>query len=125
MSKGEIILNDSLEGFTASSGIRNVAPRTAVGITAPGRLIWLTADGRQKNSVGLSLWELAALMKEIGVVEAINLDGGGSTTMVLDGQIVNSPSDAGGLRSVSTALLLYKPTQRTSPWSSMGRIGGP
>lgn len=108
VSKGEIILNDTLEGFTANSGIRGIAPRTAVGITAPGRIILLTADGRQKNSVGLSLWELAALLKEIGVYEAINLDGGGSTTMVANGRIINSPSDSGGPRQVSTALLLYK-----------------
>lgn len=108
VSKGEIILNDKAEGFTANSGIRGVAPRTAIGITAPGRLILLTADGRQKNSVGLTLWELAALLKEIGVYEAINLDGGGSTTMVVNNKILNSPSDSGNPRKVSTALLLYK-----------------
>jgi exopolysaccharide biosynthesis protein len=125
VSKGEIILNDLAEGFSASSGIRSVAPRTAIGITAPGRLIWLTADGRQKNSVGLGLWELAALLKEIGVVEAVNFDGGGSTTLVVDGKMANSPSDSSGPRSVSTALLLYKPGQQNSKLSSVGNWGGP
>ncbi|MDX1919307.1 MAG: phosphodiester glycosidase family protein, partial [Candidatus Caenarcaniphilales bacterium] len=125
LSKGEIIINTEIEGFSAKSGIGSVAPRTAIGMTAPGRLIWLVADGRQKNSVGLSLWELAALMKEIGVVEAINMDGGGSTTMVLNGEIVNSPSDP-SLRSVSTALLLYKPSFGNSPWqNSVYDDGGP
>ncbi len=122
VSRGEVVLNDTAEGFSAKSGIRGVAPRTAIGITAPGRLIMLTADGRQKDSVGLSLWELAALLKEIGVVEAINFDGGGSTTLVMDGKIINNPSDAGGQRSVSTSLLVFKPNQRTSPWSY---VGGP
>ncbi|MFN5539435.1 MAG: phosphodiester glycosidase family protein [Candidatus Melainabacteria bacterium] len=110
LSKGEIVLDESAEGFTAASGLGSSAPRTAVGITAVGRLIWVTADGRSKNSVGLSLNELAHLLKDIGVVEAMNLDGGGSTTMVLDGKIINSPSDSGGPRRVSNALLLYKPT---------------
>lgn len=125
LSKGEIIINTELEGFSSKSGIGSVAPRTAIGMTAPGRLIWLVADGRQKNSVGLSLWELAALMKEIGVVEAINMDGGGSTTMVLNGGIVNSPSDP-SLRSVSTALLLYKSSFGNSSWkNSVYDDGGP
>jgi exopolysaccharide biosynthesis protein len=108
ISRGEVVLNEKIEGFTSRSGIGGVAPRTAVGMTAPGRFIWLTADGRQKDSVGLSLWELSALLKEIGVIEAINLDGGGSTTLVLNNQIINSPSDSGGARKVSTALVLYK-----------------
>ena len=106
LSKGQIIMNDKLEGFTQSSGVLGVAPRTALGVTKQGRLIFLTADGRQANSVGLTLWELATLMKEIGAYEALNLDGGGSTTMVAENQILNHPS--GTLRKVSTALLLYK-----------------
>jgi len=128
ISKGEIILNDAEEGFTAKSGIRNVAPRTAIGMTSPGRLIFLTADGRRNDSVGLTLWELSALLKEIGVSEGINMDGGGSTTMVLNGQIVNNPSDSSGARSVSTALLLYKSNPHQSPWKSASipaGLGGP
>ncbi|HEY9885727.1 MAG TPA: phosphodiester glycosidase family protein [Vampirovibrionales bacterium] len=109
ISKGQIVLNEELEHFTNSSGVLKVAPRTAIGITKPGNLIWLTADGRQKDSVGLDLYELASLMKEIGIYEAMNLDGGGSTSMILDGEIVNSPS-GGSLRSVSTALVLLSPS---------------
>lgn len=124
--KGHIIIDEVREGFTSSSGVLLAAPRTAIGMTKPGRLIWLTADGRQKNSVGMNLHELASLMKDIGVVEAINMDGGGSTTMVLDGSIVNSPSGR-GLRAVSTALLLFKPGHKeSSPWSnSVFGLGGP
>ncbi|MDJ0624864.1 MAG: phosphodiester glycosidase family protein [Candidatus Caenarcaniphilales bacterium] len=126
LRKGQIIIDEVREGFTKRSGINKTAPRTAIGMTKPGRLIWLTADGRQKDSVGMNLQELASLMKEIGVVEAINMDGGGSTTMVLEGSVVNSPSERSGLRSVSTALLLFEPGHKASPWEgSIHGLGGP
>ena len=65
-------------------------------------------DGRQPaKSVGMTIAELAALMLEFGCVEAINLDGGGSTTMVVEGKVVNTPSDAAGERPVSDALLVF------------------
>ena len=82
-------------------------PRTAAGIAKDGRIVLVTVDGRQPAlSVGMSIAELAALMLELGCGEAINLDGGGSTTMVAGGKIVNSPSDAAGERPVSDALLV-------------------
>jgi len=106
---GRIILNEVSEGFSKRSGIGGAAPRTAVGVTSSSnRLIFLTADGRQKSSVGMTLWELASLLKEIGVREAINLDGGGSTTMLVKGRVVNHPSDRTGMRRVSTGLLLFR-----------------
>ena len=55
----------------------------------------------------MAIAELEALMVEFGSVEAINLDGGGSTTMVIKGRVVNSPSDAAGERPVSDALLIF------------------
>ena len=83
-------------------------PRTAVGVRADGRLILVTVDGRQPLiSVGMAIAELEALMIEFGSVEAINLDGGGSTTMVVRGRVVNSPSDASGERPVNDALLVF------------------
>jgi hypothetical protein len=82
-------------------------PRTAAGILKDGRIALVTVDGRQPTlSVGLSIPELAALMLELGCADAINLDGGGSTTMVAGGRIVNAPSDAAGERPVSDALLV-------------------
>ena len=83
-------------------------PRTAAGIRADGGLVLVTVDGRQPvRSVGMSIAELEALMIEFGSVEAINLDGGGSTTMVVRGKVVNSPSDVAGERPVSDALLVF------------------
>ena len=55
-------------------------------------------DGRQISSSGMNLYELADLMVQIGVYQGINLDGGGSTTMVIRNEVVNSPSDASGER---------------------------
>jgi len=83
-------------------------PRTAAGWREDGRLILVTVDGRQpQKSVGMTIEELANLMFEFGCHEAINLDGGGSTTMVINNKIVNSPSDQTGERPVSDALLIY------------------
>jgi phosphodiester glycosidase len=82
-------------------------PRTLIG-DAPDGTIWLvTVDGRQpKLSVGMTLEELRTLAHRLGLVNALNLDGGGSTTMWVRGAVVNSPSDAAGPRKVSDALLV-------------------
>ena len=82
-------------------------PRTMIGDAADGT-IWLVAvDGRQPSlSVGMTLEELRALAHRLSLVNALNLDGGGSTTMWVKGGVVNSPSDAAGPRKVSDALLV-------------------
>ncbi|MEU0796261.1 phosphodiester glycosidase family protein [Amycolatopsis sp. NPDC005961] len=82
-------------------------PRTMVGLDRQGRLLIVTADGRQPGfAEGLSLIEGAQLMARLGAVTAINLDGGGSTAMAIDGELVSSPSDATGERPVGDALLV-------------------
>lgn len=69
-------------------------PRTIIGWTAEGEALLVTVDGRQPGySEGMSLAEAADLMVELGAVEALNLDGGGSTTFVVRGSVVNLPSD--------------------------------
>jgi hypothetical protein len=82
-------------------------PRTLVGIDRRGYL-WLVAiDGRQPmHSVGMTFAELIALCDRLDLRDALNLDGGGSTTMVVKGEIVNRPSDAAGPRAVSDAILV-------------------
>jgi hypothetical protein len=91
------------EGFAAARH-----PRTAVGLRADGRILLVTVDGRQPElSVGMSIAELTALLLELGAVEALNMDGGGSTTMVVRGRVVNSPSDLTGERPVGDALLVF------------------
>jgi hypothetical protein len=83
-------------------------PRTALGLSKDGRTIYLvTIDGRQPRiSVGVSLDELAAYMVELGCWQAINLDGGGSTSMVVNDKVVNKPSDFRGPRIVANSLLV-------------------
>ncbi|MEU6661989.1 phosphodiester glycosidase family protein [Streptomyces sp. NPDC046821] len=81
-------------------------PRTLAGTDAAGRTVLVTADGRSTAALGLSIPESAAVARALGLRDAINLDGGGSTTMVTDGQVINSPSDAAGERPVGDALLI-------------------
>ena len=83
-------------------------PRTAIAKLKSGQILLLTVDGRQPGeSIGMSLNMLADLLIEFGALEAINLDGGGSTTMVIRNKLVNKPSDATGERPVSDAILVY------------------
>lgn len=87
-------------------------PRTAIAKLTSGQILLLTVDGRQPGvSVGMSLPGLAELLLEFGASEAINLDGGGSTTMVVKNKIVNRPSDQTGERPVSDAILIYSRAQ--------------
>ena len=79
-------------------------PRTIVGTTADGHVLFVTIDGRQPTSVGTTLRETAAVAQSLGMTDAVNLDGGGSTTMAVAGRVVNKPS-GGNERSVGDALI--------------------
>src|SRR5262249_13558144 len=82
-------------------------PRTLIGVDARGS-IWLAViDGRQPGySMGMTFADLERLCDRLELTDALNLDGGGSTTMVIDGLIVNKPSDATGPRPVGDAILV-------------------
>ncbi|MEG6523098.1 phosphodiester glycosidase family protein [Desulfotomaculum sp. 1211_IL3151] len=69
------------------------APRTAFGVNAQGKFLLVIVDGRQETSAGVTLEELAYLMVDLGVVQAVGLDGGGSSEMWVQGKIVNNPSE--------------------------------
>jgi hypothetical protein len=82
-------------------------PRTMIGAAADGAIWLVTVDGRQpQRSVGMTLVELRDFALRLGLVDALNLDGGGSTTMWVEGRVVNSPSDAAGERQVSDVLIV-------------------
>ena len=70
-------------------------PRTAIGIVDSNHYILVVSDGRTSESEGLSLYELAEVMKEYGATTAYNLDGGGSSTMYFNGNIINNPTTNG------------------------------
>jgi hypothetical protein len=103
LKNGEIQDLWQAEVFPSDISIK-AHPRTAVGWTAKQRLILFVCDGRQPGySAGLSTREVAQAMKDLGCVEALNLDGGGSTTFVVKDQVLNKPSD-GRERNVTSIL---------------------
>lgn len=81
-------------------------PRTFAGIDGQGRTVLVTVDGRQLGEMGLSLPEAADVARVLGLVQAVNLDGGGSTAMVVDGNLVTQPSDTTGERAVGDAVVV-------------------
>lgn len=104
VSNGKVVTNDNCGNYFCA---RN--PRTGIGYTATGRILLVTVDGRQSGwSVGMTLVEFAKEMIKVGAVRAMNLDGGGSTTMWVKskGGLVNRPSDWTGERAVSSAVLV-------------------
>ena len=92
VKNGEIYMTTLGEEF-GSDVAGGRAPRTALGITKDGKALLVVVDGRSRSSVGYTLLELARFMLEQGAVEAMNLDGGGSSQMIIGSQIVNAPSD--------------------------------
>jgi hypothetical protein len=95
------------EGFR--SDVIAIGPRTSVGVDKDGNYLLVVADGRRPlASVGLSLNEMGATMLSLGAVNALNLDGGGSSAMAINGKLVNRPSD-GYERQVSNVMMILKP----------------
>jgi hypothetical protein len=82
-------------------------PRSAVGFSKDSSTLYLIAvDGRRATDPGMTLVELARAMLRLGVYDGMNFDGGGSTAMVVEGKVVNRPSDASGERAVGSGLLV-------------------
>lgn len=92
------------EGLQRDLGGRH--PRTAIGVTRDNKVLMVTVDGRQDISKGITLYDLATMMRKMGAVNAINLDGGGSSDLAIRGAVINSPSD-GHERQVANGLLLF------------------
>ncbi|SMC24748.1 Exopolysaccharide biosynthesis protein [Clostridium acidisoli DSM 12555] len=99
-----------IENGTEIKGLQyqGANPRTAIGQKSDGSIILLTIDGRQGLEAGATIEDVQQTMKEEGVLNAVNLDGGASTTMYYDGKVINSPSDKFGERPVPTAIYVTK-----------------
>jgi len=82
-------------------------PRTAIGMIDKLHYIFLVSDGRTSQSAGLSLLELAEVMHEYGCTVAYNLDGGGSSTMVFNGQVINNPTDGHSFGERKVSDIIY------------------
>ena len=85
----------------------NSNPRTAIGIINKNHYIFVVSDGRTNESEGLSLYELATFMKNLGCKTAYNLDGGGSSTMYFNGNIINNPTTNGTIKERKVSDIVY------------------
>ncbi|WP_425058615.1 hypothetical protein SCACP_32730 [Sporomusa carbonis] len=104
VKNNSVFLTTKVEEF-GSDVAGGRAPRTAIGLKADGHVLAVVVDGRQDNSIGMTLLELALFMQELGAQDAMNLDGGGSSEMMVKGKIVNKPSD-GRERRLGDALAI-------------------
>ena len=105
ISDGEISVSGTEEKFSQDI-TEGRAPRTAVGVTEDKHLIFVTVDGRQPElSIGMTLEELAEYLKGLNVKNAMNLDGGDSSQLVIRGYTFNNPS---GYRKIATGILIKK-----------------
>ncbi|MCH9609565.1 MAG: hypothetical protein S4CHLAM45_14970 [Chlamydiales bacterium] len=114
--KGKRVVDFSSEE-TRATFLTNRHARTAVGLLSNGNWVFVVVDGKQPHlSLGMTMDELACFMEDLGCVEALNLDGGGSSTFVYQGEVINHPLGDGYdhdnnlqvLRSVSDAILIME-----------------
>ncbi|NGF55212.1 phosphodiester glycosidase family protein [Parapedobacter sp. SGR-10] len=103
-----IHITDVEEMITTSATPTSSRPRTAIGHLKNGNVVLFVAEGGSTNIPGLTLQELAQQMLSLGCVGAVNLDGGGSSSLVVDGETTIKPSDAAGERKVISALIVKK-----------------
>ena len=103
VENGEIVVNTKSEvGQSMASN-----PRTSIGIIDENHYIIIVSDGRTSESQGLSLYEMAEVMKSYGVKTAYNLDGGGSSTMYFNGQVINKPTTNGNISERAVSDIVY------------------
>ncbi len=82
-------------------------PRTALGMIDANHFLFVVSDGRTSESEGLSLYELATFMKDLGASVAYNLDGGGSSTMYFNGSVINNPTSGGKIKERKVSDIVY------------------
>ncbi len=109
IKNGEMYVDMIEQKFGAING-KN--PRTAIGYTENNELIIVTVDGREEASVGMTLWEISRLMKELGCIYAMNLDGGGSSVIYVNGKIENNPAYKEGI-AISNAIVVNENAPET------------
>ncbi len=118
---GKIVSEWAAEGFTEKFSFQR-HPRTAVGRTNSGYLWFVAIDGRSNLSAGATLEETARILMRLSCTDAVNLDGGGSTTLNIQGIVVNRPSD-GTERPVANGILFFGPEIESA--KSNFKISGP
>ena len=108
LQQGKIIITNEEENMFAGKAINDKHPRTAMGYTKDNKLIILVTEGRNENAGGATLIQEAQLLKDLGCVEALNLDGGGSSCLLVNGKETIKPSDKEGERAVPAVFIIKK-----------------
>lgn len=108
IQNGEVKISNNVEMKFAGKAIHDRHPRTAIGYTKDGHLIIFVSEGRSESAAGLTLPQMAKILQKLGCEEALNLDGGGSSCMIINGKKVNYPSDKGEERSVPSVFIIEK-----------------
>ena len=113
MQAGPVIVSSGRKNVTTNeevffwSKIPEINPRTAAGYTKDGKYIFMVVDGRQPDSRGVDINELSILMYDLDCEEAINLDGGGSSAIVVNGELLNNPVGFNIQREVMSAIAVF------------------
>lgn len=108
VQNGEITITNNEELKFSGKAINDKHPRTAMGYTNDGKLIILVVEGRNKFAAGATLTQEAQILKDLGCIEALNLDGGGSSCLVVNGKETIKVSDATGQRPVPAVFIIKK-----------------
>ena len=103
VQNGSITVSQNDEVGTAMAS----NPRTAIGVISENHYLFVVSDGRTSESAGLSLYQLAEFMQSLGATTAYNLDGGGSSAMYYNGQIINNPTTNGTIKERSVSDIVY------------------
>ncbi|MEO6837285.1 MAG: phosphodiester glycosidase family protein, partial [Ginsengibacter sp.] len=106
VQNNKIQISNNEERKFAGKAINDRHPRTAIGYTSDNKIIILVAEGRSETASGLTLTQEAQILKDLGCKEALNLDGGGSSCMLLNGKQTNIPSDKEGQRPVPSVFII-------------------
>ncbi len=107
LQEGKIAISNNEELLFAGKGLYDKHPRTAMGYTANGKLIILVIQGRFAGKAeGANLLQMATILQQLGCVEALNLDGGGSSCMLVNGQETITPSDKTGQRALPAVFMI-------------------
>lgn len=113
VQEGKVKITNNEELKFAGKALYDKHPRTAMGYTNNGKLIIMAVEGRFPGKAeGADLLQLATLLKDIGCIEALNLDGGGSSCLLVNGKQTIQPSDKEGQRPVPAVFLIHFPNQR-------------
>ena len=106
LQKGEIRITNEEEMMFTGKAINDKHPRTAMGYTKDNKLIILVVEGRNPTASGATLTPEAQLLKDLGCWEALNLDGGGSSCLLINGKETIKPSDKSGQRPVPAVFII-------------------